>query len=301
MALQAPNQNMRDQVSQEFPIIIVGGNSLITPYLLNHLSALNLKADVISRHNIAVLEGFNLIQIDLSQARNWIAPENAIIVSLLPLWILAQFLPRFIGVKRIIALGSTSRYTKVGSTDTKERSTAAHLELAEDILENWCVRSNVQRILLRSTMIYDGINDHNIKRMAQFIRRFRFIPLASPATGLRQPIHADDVAKAITNCIVNETIENRSFNIVGGETLTYKTMVERVFMSLKLKQRIVMLPTGWLQQAFLWASKIGLVKESAFGSSIFQRMNQDLIFDVKEDLKALNYQPRNFYPEFPNL
>jgi len=288
-------------VPQSFPIIIVGGNSLITRYLMQRLQNLNLKADIISRHNIPVLDGFNFIQMDLSQVRNWIAPENAIVISLLPLWILAQFLPRFIGIKRIIALGSTSRYSKVGSTDTKERSIAAHLELAEDILENWCVRSNVHRILLRSTMIYDGIHDNNIRRMANFIRRFHFIPLAAPANGLRQPIHADDVAKAIVICILNESNDNKSINIVGGETLSYRTMVERVFTGLKLKQRIIMLPTGWLQSAFLWASKMGFVNETHFGASIFHRMNQDLVFDVKEDLKFLNYEPRKFYPEFPDF
>lgn len=293
-----PNHYVRSQVSQAFPIVIVGGNSLITTYLMQRLQTANLTADIISRRTIPVLDGFTFTQMDLSQARNWIAPENAVVISLLPLWILAQLLPRFIGVRSIVALGSTSRFSKESSSDKKERSTAAHLELAEDILSDWCQRSNVQRILLRSTMIYDGINDNNIRRIAQFIQRFRFVPLAAPANGLRQPIHADDVAKAIINSLDNPALYNKSFNIAGGEVLTYRAMVERVFRILKRQPHLIMLPTNWLLHTFRLASKIGLVRETAFGGSIFQRMNQDLIFDVQEGLDLIDYQPRQFEPEF---
>jgi nucleoside-diphosphate-sugar epimerase len=285
-------------VPQPFPLVIVGGNSLVGAYLMRRLQVLGLVADVISRRAITVPEGFTFTEMDLSKARNWIAPENAIVVSLLPLWILAQFLPRFIGVKAIIALGSTSRFSKAGSPDTRERSTAAHLELAEDVLKDWSLRSNVHCTILRSTMIYDGVRDLNISRMAKFIRRWRFLPVAAPAIGLRQPIHADDVAKAIVKAMENPAVYDKALNIAGGEVLSYRAMVERVFQKLGITPRIVPLPTGWLQTSFRWASDIGLLNETTFGASIFQRMNQDLIFDIDEGLRLLDYQPRPFAPDF---
>ena len=81
-------------------------------------------------------------------------------------------------------------------------------------------------------------------------------------------------------------------------TLTYREMVKRIFLTLKHPVRILMLPTDWLQHAFRWATKIGLVRETAFGASIFQRMNQDLVFEVSEGLSLLNYDPRSFQPDF---
>jgi nucleoside-diphosphate-sugar epimerase len=256
-------------------------------------------ADVIARRAISVPDGFTVTHMDLTQARNWIAPENADIISLLPLWILVQFLPRFIGVKSIVAIGSTSRFSKNASADARERATAANLEKSENILQAWCVRSNVHGTLLRPTLIYDGTGDENIARMARFIRRFRFLPLAAPAKGLRQPIHADDVACATVNTLDNPAVYGKSMNIAGGETLTYRAMAERVFEAMGMKPRFLLLPTDWLQKGFRWASDIGVLHETSFGASIFERMNQDLVFDISESLQLLKYQPREFRPEIP--
>lgn len=283
-------------MSQAFPLVIVGGSSFVAQYLMQRLVAQEMTANVIARHPIEVPPGLTFTQLDFTQARNWIAPENAVVVSLLPLWLLAQFLPRFMGVKSIIAVSSTSRFSKAGSRDEKERITAASLERAESTILAWCQRSNVHGTLLRPTLIYDGLHDNNIARMARFIKRFRFLPLAAPAEGRRQPIHADDLAKAIFNALNNKAAYDKSFNVAGGEILTYRAMAERVFETLNMKPRLVMLPTEWLEKAFRWATNIGLLNERAFGSSIFRRMNEDLIFDVEEGLRLLKYEPRKFTP-----
>jgi nucleoside-diphosphate-sugar epimerase len=284
-------------VSQNSPIVIVGGTSLVAPYLMQRLCAMGRKADVIARRTVAVPDGFTVTNMDLTQARNWIAPQDADVISLLPLWILVRFLPRFIGVKSIVALGSTSRYSKSGSLDAKERIMAADLEKSENILQAWCIRSNVHGVLLRPTLIYDGVNDQNIARMARFIRRYRVLPLAAPAKGMRQPIHADDVACATINTLDNRAAYGKSLNIAGGEILTYRVMAERVFEALGMKPRFLLFPTDWLQRSFQWASNIGMMHETSFGATMFERMNQDLIFDVSEGLQLLHYEPRLFKPE----
>jgi len=287
-----PNQPAGCQVPQNSPFVIVGGNSLVAPWLMDRLHAAGRGGDVLSRNTVQVPQGFTFSAMDLGRARNWIAPENATIISLLPLWILAQYLPRFIGVKAIIAIGSTSLFSKAESADSIERATAAKLESAEQAFQEWGARSNVHSTLLRATMIYDCKRDMNITRMADFIRRFHFLPLAAPAQGLRQPIHADDVACAIFKSMDNPAVYDKILNIAGGEVLTYRAMVERVFAALNIPPRLVMLPENWLEKGFSWASKIGFLRETAFGVSIFRRMNQDLIFDVAEGLRLLDYKPR---------
>ncbi len=295
-----PNQPAGCQVPQNYPFVIVGGNSLVAPWLMDRLRAAGLTGDVISRNNVEIPDGFKFIAMDLGRARNWIAPENATIISLLPLWILAQYLPRFIGVQSIIALGSTSLFSKADSADSIERATAAKLDSAEQAFQEWCVRSNVHGTLLRATMIYDCVRDVNITRMANFIRRFHFLPLASPAQGLRQPVHADDVAVAIMGAMNNPAAYDKVFNIAGGEVMTYRTMAERVFAAVDIKPRLLMLPESWLEKGFSWASRAGFVHETSFGGSIFRRMNQDLIFDVESGLRVLNYKPRQLTLTFEN-
>jgi nucleoside-diphosphate-sugar epimerase len=131
--------------------------------------------------------------------------------------------------------------------------------------------------------------------MAGFIRRWGFLALAAPASGLRQPIHADDAARAVVAAMDNVGAQNKAIGIAGGETLTYKDMALRVFAALGREPRIVMLPTV-AQKALQTAAKAGLVKRSV--ARAFQRMNQDVVCDMAEGLRLLDYQPRPFKPEF---
>jgi len=285
-------------MSQDFPLIIVGGNGPVGYYCLQQLAAEGLKADVVSRRPISVPEGFAAITLDLGSSMQWTAPKGTVVISFLPLWILTRFLPRFADAKTIIATSSTSRYSKADSGDLEERSVAINLKTAEETLRHWTEQKNINWTLLRPTMIYNCRNDQNVTRMARFIRRWRFLPLAAPATGLRQPIHSNDVAKAAIKCLNNPATTNKAFNIAGGEVLSYRTMAERIFTALGQKPRFVMLPATLLQKGFQIASHLGILRETNFGASMFQRMNEDLVFDVAEGLKVLDYQPRSFKPEF---
>jgi nucleoside-diphosphate-sugar epimerase len=277
------------------PLVIIGASNLIAPYLIKRLKQSGQVAEVISRKPIAVPEGFTLTQMDLTSARNWIAPVDAIVISLIPLWFLAQFLPRFIGVKAIVAVGTTNLFGKPESAD--ERKIAADFQNAEAILREWCKRSLVHYTVLRPTLVYDGKSDKNIARMAKFIRKFHFLPVAAPAEGLRQPIHADDVARAVMGAINNEAAYDKALNIAGGEVLAYRAMAEQVFAALGMKPRLLLLPMEWLTNIFHGVEAFGLFRKESFGNTVFQRMNEDLIFDVAEGLRILNYQPRGFKPE----
>jgi nucleoside-diphosphate-sugar epimerase len=288
-------------MSQDTSLVIVGGNGPAGFYFMQRLAAAGLKADVVTRRSISVPAGFTVSAVDLSGSTNWAAPKGAVVISFLPLWILADFLPRFSGAKAVIATGSTSRFSKAHSSDAHERSISAKLEKAETALRDWAEKNGAQWTVLRPTIIYDCKNDKNITRMARFIRRWHFLPLAAPAAGLRRPIHTDDVAKAAFKCLDNPEAANKAFNISGGEVLSYRAMAERVFMALGQKPRFIMLPCRLLQATFKSAERCGLIKVSGFGAAVFQRMNEDLVFDTAEGIQILDYQPRMFNPEFTDV
>lgn len=277
------------------PIVIFGGRSLVGPYLFQHLAEAKLTAEVISRETINLPPGFSHQKVDLNNVRAWSVPENAIVLSLAPLWVLARHLPRFLGAQSIVALGSTSRFAKIKSKDPKERAIAESLSLAEDILTKWSAKCQTRATILRPTLIYDGKNDRNITRVANFIRRFGFFPVAKPANGLRQPIHADDVAAAIMGAMGNACVYDQALNISGGEVLPYYQMIARVFEALDKKPRLLPLPTKQMEFCFKLLTSWGLLQEKSFGFSIFKRMNEDLIFDSEFALKSLpGYHPRPF-------
>jgi uncharacterized protein YbjT (DUF2867 family) len=266
-------------MAQEFPIVIIGGNAPVVPFLMQRLKAKGYVAEVISRRGTAVPDGFTLTQMDLTESRNWIAPVNAVVINLLPMRILTQFLPRFIGVKAIIAHGDALR------------SIAAE----EERLRSWAERSNVAWTLLRAAIVYDCRTDQNITRMAKFIRRWHCLALTAPASGLRQPIHADDAAHAVIAAIDNPAAQNKAIDIAGSETLPYKEMALRVFAALKMEPHIVMLPDG-AQKALTFCAQAGLARQSL--ARAFERMNKDVVCDPAEGLRILDYQPRGFRPEF---
>lgn len=278
-------------------LVVLGGRSFVAGYVLMRLAHDGLVADVVARAALAVPEGFRSIVADLADPAAWHVAPGAIVLSLLPLAVLTKNLGRLKGAQAIIALGSTSRYSKIESADPSERMLAENLEMAENILKSWCLKNGTVYTLLRPTLIYDGMGDRNIARIASMIRRLGVFPVALPGKGLRQPIHADDVARAMVSAIGNAAAYNQAYNIAGGEVLSYRAMVEKVFEAMGRAPRILALPTGLLRIAFRAGTAMGLLREKEFGFEVFQRMNQDLVFDVREGLDCLRYQPRAFCPQ----
>ena len=159
-------------------------------------------------------------------------------VSLLPILTLAEWYPYIerYGPRRVVVLSSTSVFSKVNSSDESERVLATKFADAETDLAKWSQKRSIECVILRPTLIYGRGLDRNVSQIARFIRRFGFFPICSPANGLRQPIHVDDVAWACKSALETASAEGHSYNISGGETLTYKEMVTRIFATFEKKQ-----------------------------------------------------------------
>lgn len=276
--------------------MLLGAGNLIARYLMPRLLAAGYDTVAVARRAVPAPSEIRVETVEFGRDESWAAPAGAAVVSVLPLAVLASLLPRLAGARCIVAVGSTSLFSKAGSDDPKEQATARKLHRAEAEVMARCAEDGTPATILRPTLVYDGMDDRNVARMIRVVRRYRVLPIARPSHGLRQPIHADDVAKAILGAIDNPDGAGRAFNIAGGEVLTYRAMAERVFRSQGLPPRFIVLPVSWLRRAFGLAAKIGIVRETGFGSAVFARMNQDLVFDNAEGLRVLGYAPRGFEP-----
>jgi len=214
-------------------------------------------------------------------------------VSLCPIHALAGLLPllELAGVRHLVAVSSTSKFTKIDSADASERRLAESLDSAEKHIRAWGEARGVRVFILRTTMIYDGIHDANVAAIAGFVRRFGWYPVLAPASGLRQPIHARDVAAACISALT-WNLPSADYNISGGEILTYRRMVERVFESLGLRPRIPSLPSILLRCGVPFLRLLPRFRHLSF--SMFQRMNNDLVFDHSEALRDLDFRPGSF-------
>ncbi|HEY8035985.1 MAG TPA: NAD(P)-dependent oxidoreductase [Methylobacter sp.] len=211
-----------------------------------------------------------------------------------PIWVVPDYfdLLEAQNAQRVVVLSSTSRFTKDDSTDPEEQAMALRLVNAEARVREWAESRGVEWVILRPTLIYGLGKDKNIAEIARFIRRFGFFPLFGKANGLRQPIHATDVANACLTALQAIGVTNRTYNISGGETLAYRDMIARVFSALGRRPRLLTVP--------LWAFRLAvsilrcLPRYRKWSAAMAERMNRDMVFDQVEVVRDLDFKPRAF-------
>ncbi len=215
-----------------------------------------------------------------------------ILIHAAPLWLLSKALPIFTraGVRRIVAFGSTSVFGKVYSENIYEKNIVSKLEQAEIDAQQYCRRAARNLTILRPTMVYGAGLDANITKIADIIERFGVFPVNPPADGRRQPVHVDDLALAALSIVSNVNTYNQAYNLSGGEAMSYREMVERIFVCLGKKPHIIGVP--FLPLLF---DALSLLKgKGSINGEMARRMNQDLVFLSSEARRDFHYHPRGF-------
>jgi len=215
-------------------------------------------------------------------------------ICLAPIWILPQHFAMLEAhqARRIVALSSTSVLTKQDSSDIAEQQTAAKLARGEGELIAWAEANGIEWVILRPTLIYGRGLDRNISEIARFIRRFGFFPLFGEARGLRQPVHAEDVATACKLALLNHGVCNRTYEISGAERLSYREMVNRVFAAMGKPPRYLRIPLAAFRLAILCLRILPRFRN--WSAAMAERMNADLVFDHAAASNDFGFAPRGF-------
>ncbi len=215
-------------------------------------------------------------------------------ICLSPIAILPDYFDALIahGVKRIVVLSSTSRFTKGGSSNPADRALAQNFIDSEQRLQAWAENNGIQWVILRPTLIYGLGKDKNVCEIIRLIRKFGFFPLLGEAKGLRQPVHCRDVASACQVALSSSRTSNKSYNLSGGEVLSYRAMVERLFQAIGRKPRFIPVPIALLRFIFLLLRLMPRYRKWSFAMA--ERMNQDMVFDYAEAGRDLGFKPRGF-------
>ncbi len=277
------------------PILVLGATSLVGRFVPAQASAEGRSLIAVSRDPPEPTPGLGWLRADLTTP-DMRLPAAEAVLSLSPIWLLPQALPALerAGVRRIVAMSSTSRFTKTGSPEPKERAVAKSLADAEDALAAFCEPRGIGWTVLRPTLIYAEGADQNVSRLAGLIRRFRVLPISGAGVGLRQPVHAQDLAAVALAALDRPEALNRAYDLPGGETLTYRAMAERVFEGLGMRPAIVSVPPPLWRLALAVASPILPGATAAMGD----RMSADLVFDAEPAKRDLCWSPRAFRPRF---
>ncbi len=284
---------------------VIGASSQIGSWLVPELVESDWTVHLISRGIRAKKDyGANAFwhKVDLFDPEKELPPDQAnvlfytYVIQLLPS-LLESFRDR--GITRVIAFSSTSRFTKISSDDSGDLDTAKTLETAELAVIESCERLGMQWTIFRPTMIYAGKNgDRNVLDIANVISRFGFFPMFGNAKGLRQPVHAADLATACMLSCDNDATFNKSYNLGGAEVLTYKAMVERIFSAMSRKPRFIRTPIWLFGLAVFFARKFP--RFSHITTSMAQRMQYDMTFSFDDAASDFGYAPRKFIPQLSN-
>jgi len=282
----------------EQPLVgVLGATSLVGRYLLPLLVRRGHRVLAVSR---SPTKRSAVAEPDIA----WSAPgrpratgdEAAVAwITLAPLWTVPDLLPWLdaCGARRLVALSSTSVATRASSPTAAERRLAARLAAAEQELAGWADGRRVRLTIFRPTMIYDGIHDANVVSIAACVRRFGWFPLCGPAAGLRQPVHAGDVAAA---CLagIDAAAAGGCYTLSGGEVLPFRELVERTCRAHGLPPRTVSLPAWCWNAAAAIARGLGVAPGAAAG--VGHRMNEDLSCGHAAAAADLGFAPRPFVP-----
>lgn len=196
-------------------------------------------------------------------------------------------------VRRVVALGSTGRLQKLASADPGERELAERLQQAEAVLFSAATSGAVAATLLRPGLLYGSGRDQTITPLLEFGRRRGFIPLPASATGLRQPVHVDDVADAVLRCLAQPLTAGRAYDIGGAEALPFDAMVRRARDALAPGCRVLTLPTPLFKLANRLAARLGM---TPIGDGVLGRLERDQLANSSAAAADFGYAPRPFAP-----
>lgn len=195
---------------------------------------------------------------------------------------------------RIVALSSTSATVKQASADRSERAVAQRLLASEHSLGELAGAHGWNLTLLRPTLIYGNGADRSLGRAVRWARRLRGLPWPAAADGLRQPVHADDLAQAMLHCANRQDLAGRVLILPGGERLTYRQMLQRQLDVAAPGLRVRSVPR------WLWRPLQGLLCHGPPGARLLAaqlaRASEDLVFEAG-DWRTLGLFPRPFRPE----
>jgi len=270
-------------------VLVLGGSSQIGHFLLPRLVERGESVLALSRRPPASRAGVHWISGKLPDAMPAALPPLSAIVSYGPLLPFARWLAQasLTGAPRIVATSSMSALSKVDSSVPAERDIAQTLLTGERELAAACAARGLAWTVLRPTLVYGAGMDKSLTPIARRAMRLRVFPLPA-GRGLRQPVHADDIARATIAALDVPASAGQVIPIGGGERLTAGQMFARVRASVPTATLPLRIPGSLLRMMRHAVPRL---------SGPLSRLERDLIADNTELTRLLGVHPRPFRPD----
>jgi nucleoside-diphosphate-sugar epimerase len=181
---------------------------------------------------------------------------------------------------RLIVVGTTGVYSKYNQY-------AKDYKAIEDQLTHY----PGQYCLLRPTMIYGSHRDKNLHKLIKFCDRYGFFPVFGSGQCLLQPIHADDLAKAILHVLQRPTIQG-TYDLSGGSIVTFRELLTIVEKQLGKPVRPIYIPL----RVGVWSATVAekvLGTKSPVRREQILRLQEDKAYPHDAAQRDLDFFPRS--------
>jgi uncharacterized protein YbjT (DUF2867 family) len=181
---------------------------------------------------------------------------------------------------RLVLLGSTRKFTKW--PDAHGNGVLAG--------EAALLHSGRSAVMLHPTMIYGAQGEDNVQRLAALLRRLPIVPLPGGGKALVQPIHQEDVTRAIRAALAHEWDGPQSLVIAGPTALPYAEFVRAVAAAAGLRRpRIIPVSAAPLMAAARMLRHIPRLP--TIHPEEIRRLLEDKAFDVRPMKQILGVRP----------
>jgi uncharacterized protein YbjT (DUF2867 family) len=145
-------------------------------------------------------------------------------------------------------------------------------------------------VMLHPTMIYGAQGENNVQRLAALLRRLPVLPLPNGGTALVQPIHQDDVTRAVLAALERGWDGPYSLVVAGPEALPYADFIREIAAAAGLRPPVILrFPAAPLiAAAGLTRIVPGL---PSIGAAEIRRLLEDKAFDIGPMRAELGVSP----------
>ena len=213
-----------------------------------------------------------------------------LVISAAPLRVLASAIsmwnfPQRVG---ITAVSSASATTKAHSQFPRDAQWSREMREAESAIAT-AAAGNVR--ILRPTMIYGSGRDKNVAHIARHLSRAHVLPLVGGGSGMRAPVHVDDLARVILTAACSAAT-SKPIHVPGAECLTFREMVRRIAAAAKIHYAEIPLPSFPFSLGGRMFANVGRI---GWSFAACARMAEDLT--VPDDASVFGVARRGFHPD----
>lgn len=187
------------------------------------------------------------------------------------------------GVTRFILVHTTGVFSKFKAASEE------YIAIEKDIMP---LMDELNITILRPTMIFGDLCDHNISKFIRLIHRLPVVPAISGGRSRLQPVNARDLGKAYYQALISENTSGKAYNLSGQRPVTIRELYTMIGRFLGKKIWILPIPMwlgvfGAMAVKCVSLGKIDLVEK-------VQRMGEDRSYSHEDAAMDFGFQPEPF-------